>query len=88
MPGTAAEIRTNSLATFSYGLGHTSVVWPAKAYIYLFCADMGCCLKVMTARDGLWESIKGIRVIVMSWWWKWAFFRKKLTVSLKKKKIV
>ena len=39
MQGTAEELRTNSLATFSYGLLHMDT---AETYIYQHCADTGC----------------------------------------------
>ena len=54
--------------------GYISVGWPAKTYIYHFCADSGCHLedlqRSIADRDGWWERVKGICAVDMPWWSK------------------
>ena len=74
---TAGETRTNSLATFSYGLLHinTPVLAPQrKPYIHHLRRDTGYYQEdlsdTMADKDGWLERIKGIRVIgTLCWWW-------------------
>ena len=51
----------------------TSVEQPAKTDMHQLCVDTGChvedLLRMMTDKDRLWESFKGICTISMPWWW-------------------
>ena len=59
------EIRTNPLATFSYGLLNMDT--PAKTYIAQLCADTWCCLEDLTrAMSGRMDGEGELKESVLS----------------------
>ena len=62
MQGTAGKVKTNWLATFSFGLLHmdVSVLTDRQTYRHRLCVDWRCTIEdipqAMDNRDGWWES--------------------------------